>query len=113
MGAVQQFGLFSGKPERAKVERRSRGGAAAGYAAKPGTGPAGETCNTCAHCRVRISRSARRYYKCQLLMSHWTDGRATDVVLRSPACAKWERGIPQVTTIRMVDADRRAIDRPK
>ncbi|ODV27971.1 MAG: hypothetical protein ABT19_00235 [Rhodanobacter sp. SCN 68-63] len=100
MAAIQQSGLFSGKPERAKVERRSRGGAAQGYAAKPGTGPAGETCNTCAHCRLRVSRADRRYYKCQLLVGQWTAGRATDVVLRSPACAKWQRGIPQVTTIR-------------
>lgn len=100
MAAVQQFGLFNGKPERPRIERRSRGGAAAGYAAKPGTGPRGETCNTCAHCRLRVSRGERRYYKCQLLIGQWTHGRATDVVLRSPACAKWQRGIPQVTTIK-------------
>lgn len=97
---VKQFGLFSGAPERPRIERRSRGGAAAGYAAKPGTGPAGQTCNTCAHCRLRVSRGNRRYYKCQLLYGQLTTGRATDVTLRSPACAKWQRGIPQVTTLK-------------
>lgn len=100
MNAAQQYGLFSGKPERPKIERRSRGGAAAGYAAKPGTGPVGETCNTCAHCRLRVARNGRHYYKCALMIGQWTQGRATDVVLRSPACAKWQRGIPQVTTLR-------------
>lgn len=100
---VQQFGLFSGAPERARVERRSRGGAAQGYAAKPGTGPKGESCNTCAHCRLRASRAARHFYKCHLLIGQWTNGRATDVVLRSPACARWEKGTPQVTTLRGKD----------
>ena len=89
---VQQFGLFSGAPERARVERRSRGGAAQGYAAKPGTGPQGETCNTCAHCRLRASRAARHFYKCHLLIGQWTNGRATDVVcqdMRAPYWLKW------------------------
>lgn len=42
----------------------------------------------------------RHFYKCHLLIGQWTNGRATDVVLRSPACARWEKGTPQVTTLR-------------
>ena len=97
---VQQFGLFSGKPERARIERRSRGGHAAGYAARPGTGPEGETCGSCANCRLRTSRGGRRYHKCQLLYGAWTNGRATDVLISSPACEKWAPGAPRVTTLR-------------
>ena len=60
----------------------------AGYAATPGTGPAGETCGSCAHRRV-IS-CAKRYHKCGLMQRIWTGGRKTDILVRSPACAKWE-----------------------
>lgn len=96
---VQQFGLFSGKPERARIERRTHGNGAAGYAAKPGTGPLGETCATCMHCRQR-ALARKRVFKCALLMGQWTPGRDTDITLRSPACAKWEKGEPRVTTLK-------------
>ena len=57
-----------------------------GYAAMPGTGPAGETCATCKNC-ARF----RKWAKCRLIERKWTGGRATDVLMRSPACSRWER----------------------
>lgn len=62
-----------------------------GYAARPGTGPEGESCKTCAHCVLR-SGTKGRYYKCALMRAEWTGGRGSDVAYRSPACAKWEQG---------------------
>jgi len=57
-----------------------------GYAAPPGTGPAGETCGSCEH----ISHG-RRWAKCDLTRACHTGGRRTDVLTRSPACNKWEK----------------------
>jgi len=61
----------------------------AGYAAPPGTGPAGETCKTCAH--ITHKRMAKAYIKCGLMMAVWTGGPGTDIKAGSPACAKWEK----------------------
>ena len=59
----------------------------AGYAAPPGTGPEGETCGGCRNL-VR-QEYAKTYLKCGLNLERWTGGRKTDVLARSPACAKW------------------------
>jgi len=59
-----------------------------GYAAPPGSGPAGEKCNTCAHFSGRMR--SRRYLKCELMRAHWTGGPGTDIRARSPACARWQ-----------------------
>jgi hypothetical protein len=56
-----------------------------GYFAPPGTGPEGHTCGDCMH----IARF-RRYAKCELARGKWTNGRASDVLSRSPACREWE-----------------------
>jgi hypothetical protein len=58
-----------------------------GYAAPPGTGPAGETCGTCKHAHryvhfAKCGHSARRHFN--------TNGAATDIRLRTAACSKWE-----------------------
>ena len=58
----------------------------AGYAAKPGSGPAGETCRGCAHA---VNRDG--YWKCVLLRARWTSGPGSDIRLKSPACARWEK----------------------
>lgn len=64
-----------------------------GYAATPGTGPAGETCKTCAHiCRKTMSKT---YLKCGLMRAHWTGGPGSDIRANSPACARWEKAIPE------------------
>lgn len=57
-----------------------------GYAATPGTGPKGETCGSCKHITP-----GRRWHKCELARHKWTGSRGTDVLVRAPACAKWEK----------------------
>jgi hypothetical protein len=103
-----QFGLFGGI-ERPRVEPhgppRRKPTPANGYAAMPGTGPVGETCGTCAHCVTR-DRTKKTYWKCLLRVATWTCGRATDIVRRSPACHRWQRGEPRVTGIVRVRAAR-------
>lgn len=61
-----------------------------GYAGHPGTGPKDETCGTCKHiCR------GERYRKCELNRAAWTHGPKTDILARSPSCAKWEAEVPE------------------
>lgn len=71
------------EPKRKPTIRR-------GYAAPPGTGPAGETCKTCEHC-VRCGHNNKHYLKCELRKPSWTHGEGTDILAKSPACSKWER----------------------
>ncbi len=59
-----------------------------GYAAPPGTGPAGETCGSCRH--LYRNRMSKTYLKCELMKAHWTGGAATDIRASSPACKRWE-----------------------
>jgi hypothetical protein len=54
------------------------------HPAKPGTGPAGETCGNCAHCFRR--RRGRSYYKCEKIRKNWTFGPGSDLRLKDPAC---------------------------
>ena len=75
------FPFYKGAPERAKQKVKKNG-----YAATPGTGPDGETCKTCDH--KTYHETAKRYYKCDLV--NWSHGKGTDVLLRSPACLRWE-----------------------
>jgi len=56
------------------------------YAAKPGSGPDGERCGTCAHAYVREFN--KRYWKCGLVPA--SCGIGTDIRLKTPACKKWE-----------------------
>lgn len=60
-----------------------------GYAAPPGTGPAGETCKSCAHLTRKVMSGT--FLKCGLMRAHWTGGFGTDVLARSPACRRWEK----------------------
>lgn len=77
--------LFGREPDKPRgkhyVEPR-------GYAAPPGTGPAGETCGTCQHARRIVM--GKTFHKCALAKAKWTHGRKTDVLAGSPACSKWE-----------------------
>lgn len=73
--------------ERRKMTRREP--VPKGYATVPGTGPAGETCGSCGH---HVERQyAKIYHKCELMRAFWTGGRGSDILVRSPACAKWEK----------------------
>ncbi len=58
------------------------------HPAPPGTGPAGQTCGTCAAC-WHCPTTRRRYYKCNL-MPH-SNGPATDIALKTPACRHFTR----------------------
>lgn len=69
-------------PKRGKHYVQQRG-----YAGKPGTGPAGETCKTCEH--YTIVRMAKSYRKCGLNRAKWTGGARSDILAGSPACEKW------------------------
>jgi hypothetical protein len=60
-----------------------------GYADRPGTGPEGETCGSCRH-RTGAHNSRRDFPKCALTSRCHTSGRRTDILVRSPACRKWE-----------------------
>jgi len=68
---------------RGLLVRRRKGG----YASAPGTGPTGETCRSCKHCYF-VTPNIRRFYKCRL--TPFTNGPASDVKVRSPACRQWE-----------------------
>lgn len=57
-----------------------------GYAARPGSGPAGETCKTCAS----ACRTGGRYWKCAVIKHNWSRSYATDIRLKSPACSYWK-----------------------
>ena len=58
-----------------------------GHAAPPGTGPAGETCKSCAH--LTRKRMSKTYLKCGLMSAHWTGGGGTDVRASDAACKHW------------------------
>lgn len=56
------------------------------YAAAPGTGPAGKTCQSCAH---KIYTGGRKLHpKCGL--TKYTHGDATTIRTRTPACHRYE-----------------------
>ena len=58
------------------------------YPYKPGSGPSGERCGTCAHCHLSPRRNPRlRPYKCDLVVETFETG--TDIRLKSPACWAW------------------------
>ena len=96
--APAQFSIFGGT-ERPKVDN-PRTVPANGYAARPGTGPQGETCGTCQHCCAKTRN--RTYYKCGLCVSNWSASRTSDVLLRSPACQFWAAGTPHETGVTRV-----------
>ena len=87
----QQRSFFGGSEPPRDVQRFPS--APAGYAAPPGSGPRGETCGTCAHCRVRRIRG-HDVYKCAQRERDWSHDRSTDVLVRSPACLKHKAGKP-------------------
>jgi len=73
----------------AKARKKRKEPVPRGYAAQPGTGPAGETCRSCRH-YVR-KHLAKAYLKCALMRAHWTGGGSTDIRAGSPACKRWEK----------------------
>jgi hypothetical protein len=61
-----------------------------GYAAPPGTGPAGETCKTCEHFWRKRGHS-KVYRKCGHPKAHRSNCTATDIKASALACRLWER----------------------
>jgi len=74
------------EPEEPRGRRRYT---ANGYAARPGGGPEGETCKSCAHCIAKYW-DGRAFYKCELMRPLWTNSYGSDIRLKSPACRHWE-----------------------
>jgi hypothetical protein len=89
MPTTVTFKTLGGKTVTVTVPSRSPGRRAPqtanGYAAKPGTGPAGENCKSCVH-------AVKRWYwwKCALLKAPWPHSCRTDIRLKSPACRHWQ-----------------------
>jgi hypothetical protein len=79
---------------RPGAKRTDKSPEASGYAAVPGSGPEGEMCKSCDHLS-QIRGYAKRFHKCRLMARVWTNGKKTDVLVRSPACAHWTVAIPE------------------
>jgi hypothetical protein len=100
----KQPNLFGGV-DPAAVRGALRSPPAAGYPAAPGTGPEGETCGSCSHCRMRLftrqrpGARPRKFYKCGANRWAWTHGRESDVLVHSPACRLWAPANPHVGTL--------------
>lgn len=65
-----------------------------GYAAPPGTGPAGMTCKDCQHKQTMGNYGSKRFIKCELRRATWTHGEGTDIRAGSPACSKFAQREP-------------------
>jgi hypothetical protein len=59
-----------------------------GYAAQPGTGPAGKTCRQCRY--FTHVHKASVYRKCLRMRAQWTGGPGTDIKASAPACLHFE-----------------------
>ena len=79
-----QADLFGNPVESARKPKPRR----YAHADRPGTGPKGETCVTCAN--LVCKETSKRYYKCGI--TQYTNGPATDVRLKDAACSFWKRG---------------------
>ncbi len=88
MSAEPDRDLFGVAPPPAAGSKAAL--AAKGYARRPGSGPAGETCGSCIHAKGIKIRSGRVFYKCEIIKHRWTSGPGTDIRLKSPACEMWE-----------------------
>ena len=79
----QQINLFTGEPSR---KTRSVLAPTDGYAARPGTGPAGMTCAQCVNFRRKAYKFKKACsFKCTLVTDDGT--RKTDITKSMPACA--------------------------
>ena len=61
-----------------------------GHVAPPGSGPAGETCRSCAHYTRRHFHDYV-HLKCGLAEAKWTKGPGSDIRAKDPACKRWEK----------------------
>lgn len=77
--------LIFGIDKKEDFQPRTKGG----YAAQPGTGPAGEYCKTCKH--IYRNEMGKTYFKCALMQHVWTHGPGSDIKANSPSCRRWEK----------------------
>lgn len=80
------FGAETKEPET----KSKRTYAARGFAARPGSGPAGETCRSCDH-STRVQAGAGTVWKCALGKASWTKSPKTDIRINAEACELWEK----------------------
>ena len=77
------------EPDPREVPHKKRRYTVGGYAQRPGSGPVGETCRSCAHAtKWNTDTAAGGFWKCVLIKP--TRGPGTDIRLKSPACAYWK-----------------------
>lgn len=62
-----------------------------GHAQPPGSGPAGETCGTCAAYSRINDGTAGTFRKCGKAQHKWTHGPGSDIRKRDAACTEWEK----------------------
>jgi hypothetical protein len=79
--------------------RRGQVGSDRAHPYPPWSGPAGQSCGTCAKL-CRISYHNKVYFKCGVLRASWTHGPGTDIRKKDPACKAWEPRVEVVTLIR-------------
>jgi hypothetical protein len=91
MQALIQAGIRQRHLERLAGVVARKPTAKNGYAAPPGTGPAGETCKGCAHKRSMGNYGSKHFIKCELRRSTWTHGEGTDILASAAACSQFER----------------------
>ncbi len=60
-----------------------------GMAARPNSGPQGETCGSCRFA-AQVYYHNKTYRKCDLIRKQWTHGAGSDIKLRFPACLEWK-----------------------
>lgn len=85
----QTISVEEAREIEAHGKKRRRNTMAKGNAAPRGSGPAGETCGTCAN--AYCLNYSKRYWKCRLVKA--TGGPATDIRLKWAACSRWEAKI--------------------
>jgi len=84
---VDLFGIPLPPPA---LYRKDGGLRRAGYAAKPGTGPKGQRCNTC-RWAMKVLHRGIRSHKCELQAAQWSGAPCTDIKPGAPACSEWQR----------------------
>lgn len=85
--ALDLFGQPIPAPSTLRKDGKAR---KIGYAARPGTGPRGQRCNTCIYC-IPVEYQGHVSRKCQITAATWTPSSATDIKHNAPACSEWER----------------------
>lgn len=75
-------------PKLTQFGKRKRDETPKGYAARPGSGPAGHFCRDCRHAKANRF-NCKTYWKCWLRVREWTHSYGTDIRLKSPACEHW------------------------